>query len=76
MIIERKTNKRIDFASLKPGDCFDFDGFIYIKMKPTGAYGPDNEYILHNAFWVDELKISYFRSDDKVVPLNMKLVEV
>lgn len=76
MIIERKFNKAVPFGSLNPGDCFGFDCFVYIKMKPTGMYSSDNEYILHNAFWVDESKTFHFGDDEKVIPLNMKLVEI
>ncbi len=75
MVIERKINKVVNFATLKPGDCFDSDGFVYIKMMPVSTYDMEGEHT-HNAFWINESRVFHFKSDDKVTPLNMKLVEV
>lgn len=76
MIIERKFGKGVNFETLNIGDCFDFNDCVYIKMEPTGTYEHDKEYVLHNAFWVNESMTVHFNGDDKVIPLKMKLVEV
>lgn len=76
MVIERKKVDVVDFGSLKPGDCFESDAGVYVKMYPIYNYNMEGDKHIYNCFWVTQNHAFWFRDEDKVTPLNMKLVEV
>lgn len=75
MIVERKKASLVPFGSLNPGDCFEDDSGVYIKMFPIHDYDMEGEHI-RNCFWFDQCHVCRFRDEAEVTPLNMKLVEI
>ena len=70
MKIINTIDKRVEFVSIKVGDCFLYDNCLFVKMNPIKA----NTEHSPNAFCFIDNYVAYFEPGWNVTPVNAEII--
>lgn len=69
-IEDNRKDNLVTFGSINEGECFEFDGHIYLRMEGIGVYHHPDDETIYNAVDLEYGDVDAFDDLTSVTPLK------